>query len=79
MENGRLPGGVLLEGPVKVSHRCLTMGAVDPLVGRAELEFGDLGILLDEIESAEQLLDVYPVDHSWFLFLFHLAFPPIFL
>src|SRR5207302_8478129 len=46
---------------VEPLDRRSVMGAVDPAVGGAELEAGELGLILDQIQRRKQLLGIHAV------------------
>jgi hypothetical protein len=53
--------GVFAAGGVEALDRRAVVGAVDPAVGGAELELGQLGLGLDQVERGEHLLRIHAV------------------
>src|SRR5204863_9025201 len=58
VELPRVRVGVLLAGAGEAAHRATAVRARDPRVGGAELELGQLPLVLDDVDGVEQRLGV---------------------
>ena len=53
---------LLAAGSEEVEHRAAAMGALDPLVGGAELEHGKLGLSGDKVDRVDQRRSIDAVE-----------------